>query len=150
MSTNEEGYDFAGKLIDIRFKQGLEALTEHERNYYAAHVYYYEVANGGLWQYFENSTANDHKVILAGLNAIGAPHVAKVLEAAGLAFGPDGPPEDRARRNEALDSFTPEQEWIIEDLNTDEVFGDVNMEMLLYLYAVEHKQDFPNCFRDDA
>jgi hypothetical protein len=110
--------DFDGKLVEIELEdvRGVETLSAAERNYYTVSIYYYEIQNGGLWQYFGNSTADYHKMILAGLRAFGAPRSAQVLEDAGGVFGPDGPPEDRNARSEAVDSFSVHQAETIDSL----------------------------------
>jgi hypothetical protein len=97
------------KLIDFENEQGIDALTQPERDYFAASIYYFEIQNGGPWQYIGNSTANYHPQIIEGLRAIGAPRTAQVLEELGGVFGPSGPSADRERRNDQADAFTDRQ-----------------------------------------
>jgi hypothetical protein len=41
-------------LIDVEHRSGIGVLSPHERSYWAASIYYFEIMNGGLWQYFGN------------------------------------------------------------------------------------------------
>lgn len=141
--------DFYEKLIELENDKGAEALSDAERNYFAASMYYFEIQNGGPWQYFSNSTADYHGMILAGLRAIGATRTAQVLESAGKVFGPDGPPEDRDRRDEMVESFTDQQAEIIDNLYSVFPSGE-NIEMLLLLYAADHRSEFKNCLSNHS
>ena len=129
-------------LIEVENRRGIAALSPHERNYWAASIYYFEIMNGGLWQYFGNSTADYHSTILSGLIAIGAPGTAQILEEAGRAFGSGEPPEDREARNSEIDRFSGEQVMRIENLNQGPIRE--NIELLLFLYGLSHKSEFPN------
>jgi HEAT repeat protein len=133
------------KLIDLEDEEGIEALTQAERNYYTASIYYYEIQNGGPWQYIGNSTADYHAQITAGLRGIGAPKTAEVLEELGKVFGPSGPPADRELRNDQADVFTDRQAAAIDLLYATFPGPGENIEMLLELYAASHAADFPHC-----
>jgi hypothetical protein len=129
-------------LLEAENQQGVGAMSPAERNFFAASLYYFEVQNGGPWQYFGNSTANYHRLILAGLRAIGAPDTARTLESAGWIFGPAGPPEDHVVRNEMIDALGDEQVIRINDLYGTFPSGAENIEMLLFLYNVQHGPHF--------
>ncbi len=136
-------------LVDVELEEGTDALSPPERNYFAASLYYYEICNGGPWQYFGNSTADYHGMIVAGLRAIDAPRTAQTLEDAGKVFGPEGPPKDREARYEMMDTFSDQQEKNIDELYSPEKNIDnsrfpsgEDIEMLLFLYVVEHRAEF--------
>jgi uncharacterized protein DUF4375 len=59
-------------------------------------------------------------------------------------FGPDGPPDDWEKRREMVYSFSDEQLDVLDDLNTRYFACKENIDMLLYLYLVDHKDDFRN------
>jgi hypothetical protein len=59
-------------------------------------------------------------------------------------FGPDGPPDDWEKRREIVYSFSDEQLDVLDDLNTRYFACKENIDMLLYLYVVDHKDDFRN------
>jgi len=128
-------------LIEVESQYGTGALSAEERNFFSASLYYFEIQNGGPWQYFGNSTANYQRMIVAGLRALGAPGTAQILEDAGTVFGPEGPPEDRDARNAMIDTFTAEQVKIVDGLYSTFPSGE-NIEMLLFLYVAEHKAEF--------
>jgi len=59
-------------------------------------------------------------------------------------FGPDGPPDDWEARREIAYGFSEEQLNFLDGLNDRYSVGKENVEMLLYLYVVDHKHDFRN------
>jgi uncharacterized protein DUF4375 len=71
--------EFYQIVIEVENQQGTAALSSEETSFFAASRYYFEIQNGGPWQYFGNSTANYHKMIVAGLKGIGAPETAETL-----------------------------------------------------------------------
>jgi hypothetical protein len=133
------------KLCDLANDQGTDALTEAERNYYTASIYYYEIQNGGPWQYIGNSTADYHAQIVEGLRAIGAPKSAQILDELGRVFGPSGPPANRELRNDQADAFAAGQSVAVDRLYATFPSPGENLEMLLDLYAAVHAADFPHC-----
>jgi hypothetical protein len=135
--------DFYHELIGIECNQGAGALSEAERNYCMASMYYWEIMNNGLWLYLRDYAAQYHATILDALRVIGAPRTAQVLETAGNVFGPEGPPSDPVKCAEAVDSLSDAQAEIVNNLNQNSpIPEDENIEMLLYLYAAEHKDEF--------
>jgi HEAT repeat protein len=133
------------KLLHLVDEQGIDALTDAERNYYTASIYYWEIQNGGPWQYVGNSTANHHTQIVAGLRAIGAAQTAQALEELGRVFGPSGPSANRGERNDQADAFTPHQVAAVDQLYAPFPSPGENVEMLLDLYTATHAGDFPHC-----
>ncbi len=73
---------------------------------YAAHFCQSEVCNGGLLQFFWNSTGVMAQEAIEGYHAIGMPLLAHVLEEAVLKFGRDYPRE-REKRWDALLEASP-------------------------------------------
>jgi hypothetical protein len=68
-----------------------------------------DVNNGGFNQYFFNSYSDHAAAVPHALRAIGAIEAAAIVERA-LAFFPDGPPADRRRRQQLLESLDPNTE----------------------------------------
>ena len=121
---------------------GLKALAEPQRHFFCASVFRNQVNNGGLAQYFVNSSGDDAGAALAGLEAIGAVHAASVLRRAMALFGPGGPSPDRDARHEELDSLTDLRDDEIEAL-TSEFFRDEDgVALRLLEYAREHSSYF--------
>jgi hypothetical protein len=81
------------------------ALTpEAARNLLSAHWCQSEVCNGGLHQFFSNSTGVLAPEAAAGYEAIGMPGLGSVVRRAIEFFGPRFPREEEERRR-ALDSY---------------------------------------------
>jgi hypothetical protein len=133
------------KLIHLVDEQGIDALTEAERDYYTASIYYYEIQNGGPWQYIGNSTADYHAQITEGLRAIGAPKTARVLDKLGRVFGPSGPSVNRELRNDQAGAFTTRQAAAVDRLYATFPSPGENIEMLRDLYVAAHAADFRHC-----
>jgi hypothetical protein len=66
-----------------------------------------EIGNGGLRQYFQNSTGILAPEAIAGFRLVGWPAVADVLERATRLFPPDTALGDRGERLAALDDLSP-------------------------------------------
>jgi HEAT repeat protein len=132
-------------LVKLANEKGVDALTEAERNYYTAALYYYEIFNGGPWQYINNPTADYHIQIIEGLRAIGAHNAAQVLCELGNAFGPSGPSANRELRNDQADALTEQQCSVIWNLYEQFPSPGENIMMLLDLYAAANAADFPHC-----
>lgn len=66
-----------------------------------------EINNGGFDQFFFNSAGDNTAEIIVTLKAIGANHTASIVESAAAKFPNGAPPSDRDRRQEALESISP-------------------------------------------
>ena len=77
------------------------------RSLFAAHWCQSEVRNGGLHQFFSNSTGILAPEAIAAYQMIGMPKLASVIEAAARWFGSDYP-RRREIREELLDSYETE------------------------------------------
>lgn len=121
---------------------GYQNLTETEK--YISGVYFYEaeVNNGGLDQYFFNSTGDRWKMTLAGLHKIGAHHAAEIFQNAVALFGPEGPAEEGIKRQNQLQQFSDADREKEEQL-TDEFYKyEDNLSDLVTSYAKTHADDF--------
>lgn len=131
-------------VFEAAREHGIEALTEPQRRYYAVSMYDAEVSNGGHSQYFVNSTGDDWRIALAGLEAIGATERAAILREATGIFGRDGAPRDNDERHERLARFTERQDQALDDLDNRYYESKENVESLLMLYAIGNKEAFSN------
>lgn len=121
---------------------GLDAMTLPQRHFFYASIFRFEVDNGGLAQYFVNSSGDDAHAALAGLEAIEANHAASVLHRAMALFGPDGPSPDRDDRHDQLASLTDEQDDEMEALTAEFFRDEDHVELRLLTYARQHSSDF--------
>ena len=69
-----------------------------------------EVNNGGLDQFFYNSSGDDTAETIQALEAIGAAAMADILRRAAAKFPGKMPPKDRYKRQEVLLQISPEGE----------------------------------------
>lgn len=129
-------------VFEIWKQEGFKGLSKPQKLYWAAIGYDGEVNNGGHSQYFFNSSGDGWKAAIAGLKAIGAKERASILQEALDLFGPTGPPEDRESRHIQLADFTTEQDKVLDKLDTQYYECKENMDALLALYAIKHKEHF--------
>ena len=84
---------------------GFDALSEHEKLYYAVGLLQLEVNNGGFDQYFFNSSSSHYQFAEKGLIALGATDTLETLHQAKEMLFPGNPiPEDTQKRRLALRS----------------------------------------------
>jgi len=87
--------------------QSLSSFSRDEKIYFAVGLLDGEVCNGGLDQFFWNSSGDYCQIALEGLDEIGAQHSLEILaEATTMIFGRAGAPTDRRKRWQVLNSKT--------------------------------------------
>ena len=84
------------------------SLTIEEQHYMRGYRYFVEVGNGGHAQYFINSSGDQWKLVLAGIQASGARQHETILREALAVFGKDGPSENRGQRGKAMEKLAPD------------------------------------------
>lgn len=93
-------------LVSVVFrdekKENLDALTPPARSIYLAQILDAEIVNGGLQQYFSNSSGRFAHETLSALLELGASQSAKLLRQAIHLFPRKRVPEDFEERNERL------------------------------------------------
>ncbi len=87
------------------FKQGAATYPEWKIDILAVHWTMSEIANGGLEQYFSNSTGILAPEAVLGLQRIGKPELAAALQKAMALLG-EPYPRERAERGERLTALT--------------------------------------------
>lgn len=101
-----------------------------------------EICNGGLEQYFVNSSGDDWHSALAGLRTIGlAAAVAVVTEATSL-FGKDGPSSDRATRQKQLTRLVRRDEHLFDALNERYYESAEALRIQLMRFILQHRDAF--------
>lgn len=86
------------------FLREFSRVPEPSKHLFAAHWLVSEVANGGFFQLFSNSTGVLAPEAIEGLKAIGMPKAAAIAKEATAWFG-DEYPRDRDIRNDALEAL---------------------------------------------
>jgi hypothetical protein len=91
------------KLADNDYS--IECLSDIEKTVLFAYEMELEVKNGGLHQYFYNSTGDSWKEMMNALRAIGAERILSLFEAAQSVFPGGAPSPDREERWKQLDQI---------------------------------------------
>ncbi len=101
-----------------------------------------EIKNGGLNQYFFNSSGNSAALTAPALQEIGAPSRSEIMRAACALFGPEGPSlqrEGRFRQLEAMDETRRDRMNILEK---EWYATEINLGHLLHLYSAANAGAF--------
>jgi hypothetical protein len=102
--------------------RGVSSLSRLQRDALCVMNFQAEINNGGIHQYFFNSSGDLAKETPEVFRRIGAEKAASILEEGNALFGPEGPPIDREARMEALLRFSKSAEDRIDALS--EAFYD--------------------------
>lgn len=94
------------------------SLSIPQRRFSAVHMCDAEIRNGGISQYFFNSSGDQWKDALAGFEAMGCVERASILRDAIRPFGPSGPSEDRDIRTEQLSRLHKKNGELFDALET--------------------------------
>lgn len=105
----------AGRFWRVEFN----ALTRPEQVSRAIWELEAGVNNGGFGQYYHNGSGDTASCVVEALEAIGANTTARLVERAHAVFPDSKPPRDRDEREVLLDSMTPEQDAMLEDLSSE-------------------------------
>ena len=82
-----------------QFLSEFNKATEKQKNLFAVHWTQSEIMNGGLGQFFSNSTGVLAPEAVEGFKAIGMPKCSSILSGAMKFFGEEYPRESSAREN---------------------------------------------------
>ncbi len=126
---------------------GFYRLSPHEQTYYLCCRLEGEVYNGGLGQFFDNSSGEFYQETLDALAELGAARCREILIAAKQLLFPQGdPPRDKAERLAAMPGFTaepdvPQPAWDLELRRLDgEFFTEPDkLSERLRKYALDHE-----------
>ena len=110
MSRDEKTW----QTLEQRWKQGFDLLWLEEQETIALWWLVAEVMNGGLDQYFWNSSGDLALLAQAGLRRLELPITAAALDAALVHFGPHYP-VDRDERHKALNQLEEQFDHLFDD-----------------------------------
>jgi hypothetical protein len=105
------------------YDHGIDALSASERLNYLVGYLYYQVLNGGVWQYMANPCGPDAVKLSAALKSIGAHQLAAAIDECLSYFPPGGPPIEEGTRDEFIDNI-PEQAADELDEKISNLIGD--------------------------
>jgi hypothetical protein len=126
---------------------GFYLLSHHEQTYYLGCVLEGEVYNGGIGQFFDNSSGDFYRETLDALVELGAMRCHAILLAARQALFPQADPRrDQAERKAVMPEYpdapgAPRPAWDLElDRLDDEFYTDPDkLGERLRRYAIDHE-----------
>ena len=107
---------------------GYQGLNQAERLYYSVGVLDDEVYNGGMHQFFSNTSGDMFREVVDGLLELRAQGALRlVLRAKSILFGDTEPPHDRAERRQAMPQYpeepcAPRPGWDVELEEVDKAY----------------------------
>lgn len=124
-------------------KHGVGGLNEAQRHYYAVTLFNNEVNNGGLSQYFFNSSGNHWRDAIAGLEVMGSKERQAVLREAIAKFGNAGPSANRDERMTQLAAIARADDKLFSELDSRYYKSAEVIDVLAMRYVLNH----PDAFR---
>ena len=108
----------AGRINDV----GYDNLNDYEKGYYAVWWFSAETMNGGLHQFFFNSTGGYVPEVRMGLRMMGATQTLALFERAVALFGRPDLPRDDDQRRSVVRKLSPGAERELDQL-TEEFYN---------------------------
>jgi hypothetical protein len=105
-------------------ENGFETLTKEEKLYLSVGIFDGEVYNGGMYQFFSNSSGELYEEVVKGLKTLKATKSLSLLkQAVSILFDKNEPPKDRLHRWQEMKQFPkdenePRPKW---ELELDEI-----------------------------
>ena len=121
------------------YDESLKVFSQEQRYLFAIAWHTAEVNNGGLDQFYFNSTGIVWQDALAGYKAIGLEEAAALLEESAARMG-GSPSLDRRTRQEQLDTLRPDFEDLDNRFYTLQETVDFNEAMMTYIK--QHRESF--------
>jgi HEAT repeat protein len=134
---------FDDRLWKLEKEKGYGALKRPQQHYSAVLMFDAEVCNGGLDQYFLNSSGDQWKDALEGLKAMKDNKRADILEKAIAKFGESGPSTEREKRLDQLSALIRKDEASFETLNDNYYDVEPPLEVVMNRYVLDN----PDAFR---
>ena len=134
--------DFEQRLWEKQRRLGFEGLSQEQKLYSSVNECDNEVNNGGLAQYFVNSSGNHWPEAVASFQVMGMKERGAVLKAATAVFGPDGPSTNREARQEQLAKLYRNNDSAFDELNSQYYDTKEIIDVCAYRYVLEHPDGF--------
>lgn len=133
---------FEQRIWDTEKRSGSEALSQHQKLYSAVFMCDAEINNGGLAQYFVNSSGDRWRDAVAGFKAMGCKERLDLLKEAIAMFGTDGPSLDRSVRQNQLSKLYKRNEALFEELESRYYKSSEVVEVLAARFVLENPEGF--------
>jgi hypothetical protein len=134
--------DFKQRLYDKEDQSGFGGLTPEQKYYGAVDECDNEINNGGLSQYFVNSSGDNWPDAVAGFEAMGMKGRLAVLKEAIALFGKDGPSTNREVRQDQLAALDRKNDAAFDALDSRYFQCPEIVEVWTDRYVVEHADSF--------
>jgi hypothetical protein len=134
--------DFHARLWKTLKAKGRKALTEAQRHVLAVESFDGQVRNGGLSQYFFNSSGDDWRHAQAGLETMGSKERLAILKQALAKFGPAGPSTERRKRMDQLARVANSEDSPFEKLDSRYYASKESVEVMVTRYVLKNPQAF--------
>lgn len=133
---------FEQRIWDAEKKNDIAGLTDQQRLYRAVFICDAEINNGGLSQYFVNSSGDDWRNAMAGFKAMGFSERFSVLTEATGMFGPNGPSPNRSVRQDQLSKLYKRKDTMFDALDTRYYDSTEVVEVFASKYVLAHPEAF--------
>ena len=133
---------FEQRIWNTEEKSGRSALTEHQRFYSAVFMCDSEINNGGLAQYFVNSSGDQWQDALAGFKAMGFHERVVILNEAIAKFGGTGPSTNRTTRQDQLSKLYNRDDTAFDSLDDRYYKSSEVVEVLASRFVLENPESF--------
>jgi hypothetical protein len=120
----------------------LDGLTEPQKTFYFNQNLEREINNGGLNQYFYNSSGDFAHETIASLRTIGAGKTADILQKAIDQFPGSAVPKDRVKRQEELEQIEDTANEVWEQLDQAFYKYEDNLNYLNIEYVKQNRNSF--------
>lgn len=134
--------DPASFVVDACHQNGFESLTEPQRVVYCAFLFDAEVCNGGIMQFFGNSSGDHVVETLAALRELGQAEALNALDAAVKAAGPLSMESDRELRLTAFEGRYDELKSLFSPLESAYYKTNHQLRIKWQLFAARHAEHF--------
>lgn len=133
---------FEERIWESEGKNGIGGLPAEQRRYLAVLILDGQVNNGGLTQYFFNSSGGQWREAEAGLEAMGFKERLQLLREAIAKFGKGGPSQEREHRQEQLSKLEQGATSAFDDLDNRYFACKAVVEVLSKRYVLKNEQAF--------
>jgi hypothetical protein len=133
---------FRERIWKLETERGRKALSPPQRNYSAVFMLDAEVRNGGFSQYFFNSSGDEWRAALAGLEAMQSREYLGLFRDALAKFGAAGPSESRDERMHQLAKVENADEKAFDKLESQYYKSAEVLEVLAMRYVIKNADAF--------
>jgi HEAT repeat protein len=133
---------FRASIWNTIEKGGIRALTPAQRHYHAVMMLDGEVNNGGLSQFFFNSSGGEWRDALAGLEAMESKERLAIFREALAKFGERGPSTNRDERMTQLAKLAKANDKLFGDLDSRYYASKEVIEVMAMRYVLKHPEAF--------